>query len=185
MKNFLLFLTLIFFFTLVQAQEENSSHFSAPQLQKIKTETERKVLVLKQKLSNEGFISAGSIEFITDTFRLEETARLKMDIAQSSAAMNEVIYTQADEYDKLLNKYYNRLMKLLGPEDQNSLLQAQRAWLSFRDSEQKLITTLSAPQYSGGGSMVSNTLTYQYADLVIQRALDIGEYYSTVADNQE
>jgi len=185
MKIRTLFYLLIFSCSSAVAQGEASANFTSAQVQKIKTEVERKVISVKQKLTHEGFYSTESIEFMTDTFRIEETARLTMHIAESSAAMNEVISAMANEYDKLLNKYYNRLMKLLSIEDQKILQQAQRNWLTFRDSEQKLITALSAPQYSGGGSMVSNIITYQYADIIVQRALAIGGYYSSVADNQE
>lgn len=185
MKIKTLFYLLIFSCSTAFAQGNTSENFTPAQIQKIKSEAERKVNTLKQKLTNEGFYSAGSIEFMTDTFRVEETTRLTMDIAESSAAMNEVTSNMANEYDKLLNKYYNRLMKLLSIEDQKILLQAQRNWLTFRDSEQKLITTLAAPKYSGGGSMVSNIISFQYADLIVKRAITIGEYYSAVVDNQE
>lgn len=83
-------------------------------------------------------------------------------------------------YDQLLNKYYNRLLKLLQPQDKTALIAAQKAWLQFRDAESKLIRTLSKDEYSGGGTIQSNIVTNSYADLVVKRCIDIFNYYDNI-----
>lgn len=57
---------------------------------------------------------------------------------------------------------------------------AQKAWLQFRDTESKLIKTLSKDEYSGGGTIQSNIVTSSYADLVVKRCIDIFNYYDNI-----
>jgi uncharacterized protein YecT (DUF1311 family) len=185
MKSIYLFLFLLTIAISVSAQTASGSHFTTVQLQSIKATVDKKAAVFKKKLEVEAYESAGAQEFHVDTFKAEETARLKMDIAQSSAAMNAAMGELYTDYDKILNKYYNRLLKQLTPEDQKILIQAQRAWLTFQTAERNLIETLMNPAYSGGGTFMSNIQVGMVTELMIHRTLEIGQYYIMVADVQE
>lgn len=167
------------------AQTESGSSFTPTQIQSIKANVDRKAAAFQKKLETVSYESAGSQEFHVDTFKAEETARLKMDIAESSAAMNEAMHDLYTDYDKILNIYYNRLLKLLTPEDRKILIQAQRAWLIFQTEERKLLETLMKSEYSGGGTVLSNIQVGMVTELMIHRTLEIGQHYRMVADNRE
>lgn len=185
MKAICLFILIISLVRGVYAQTEAPSHFTPAQIQSINASVERKAAAIKKKLEANSFESPGSQEFHLDTFKAEESARLKMDIAESSSAMNEVTNELSAAYDKILNKYYNRLLKLLTPEDQKILIQAQRSWLTFQTAERNLLNTLMDPAYSGGGSIQSNIHTAMVAELLIKRSQEIGAYYQMVSDTKE
>ena len=59
-----------------------------------------------------------------------------------------------DEYDKLLNKYYNRLRGKLSPAQREALLKAQREWLKFRDVEGDFIYKLIIDNYGTMGPVL-------------------------------
>jgi uncharacterized protein YecT (DUF1311 family) len=126
-----------------------------------KTQNKIKSLILKQskdltiKLKKESYTS-NHVDFCIDTFKVFEYSRRKMGYFSSTIGMSETTSEETNKVDSLMNKYYNRLLNLLSNEDQIQLKEAQRAWLSFRDKEIKLIGTLRDPRYSGGGTIQSN-----------------------------
>jgi uncharacterized protein YecT (DUF1311 family) len=168
------------------AQTQEMGSFTPAQIQLIKASVERKALIFLKELESDNYSSAGSREFTLDTFKAEETARMKIDIAESPYATNEALYELEKEYDKILNKYYNRLKNLLNPEDQKILIQAQRAWLAYQTAENQLIQSLMSPENAGDMIMsimtsVSQGLT---SSVLIKRTHEIGAYYQMVADTK-
>ncbi len=83
------------------------------------------------------------IEFSKDTSYIGQVLMQRMKIDYTTVGMNKAIQEMASWYDQLLNKYYNKLLKLLKPQDKTALVTAQKAWLQFKDAESKLIRTLS------------------------------------------
>jgi len=120
------------------------------------------------------------IEFSRDTFYIGQVMAQRMKIDYTTVGMNKAIQEMSSAYDQLLNKYYNRLLKLLKPQDKATLVTAQKAWLQFRDTESKLIRTLSKDEYSGGGTIQSNIVASAYAELVVKRCIDIFNYYDNI-----
>lgn len=178
MKHFFLSIILCFIGNIVLGQ--NSPKEISPEiLKKIKAEVEAQIPKLKLKLAKQE-LNPDEIEFKIDTFRIETIASKRMDIDYSTAGMNITIDELTTDYDKLMNKYYNKLMKSLKPEDKKVLITAQKAWLAFRDAEIKLIGTMTEDQYSGGGTMQSNIRMGQYSSLVVDRTIDIFHYYNGV-----
>src|SRR4249919_2087714 len=68
-----------------------------------------------------------------------------------TAAIREAQGNAYNAWDKELNAQYNKLMTVLAPGDREALKQAQRAWLSFLSSEEKL--WWSASLYGSGGTL--------------------------------
>ena len=120
---------------------------------KIQKEVERELKIYRQKLEKDENISALMKEFSIDTFRVEHTFSAKTADLVNSIDILEAFVAASDEYDALLNKYYNRLLAKLNKEDKKVLITAQKAWISFRDAEQNVIGTMGKEQYSGGGSI--------------------------------
>ncbi len=178
MKHF--FLSIILCFIANIALGQNSPKEISPEiLKKIKAEVEAQIPKLKLKLTKQE-LNPDEIEFKIDTFRIETIASKRMDIDYSTAGMNITVDELTTSYDKLLNKYYGKLMKSLKPEDKKVLITAQKAWLAFRDAEIKLIGTMTEDQYSGGGTMQSNIRMGQYSSLVVERTIDIFHYYNGI-----
>ncbi|KRB56460.1 lysozyme inhibitor LprI family protein [Flavobacterium sp. Root186] len=178
MKHF--FLSIIFCFIGNIALGQNSPKEISPEvLKKIKADVEAQIPKLKLKLVKQE-LNPDEIEFKIDTFRIETITSKRMDIDYSTAGMNITVDELTTNYDKLMNKYYNKLMKSLKPEDKKVLITAQKAWLAFRDAEIKLIGTMTEDQYSGGGTMQSNIRMGQYSSLVVERTIDIFHYYNGI-----
>ena len=150
-------------------------------LQDIKNKVEIEAKKFKTSISKEELAnSADRIEFMMDTFRINHIGLRSMDINYSTAGINQAIDAMTVEYDKLMNKYYNKLANLLEKKDKKALLDAQKAWLAFRDSETKLSETMTYEKYSGGGSMQSNIANDRYLRLIERRMCEIFNYYDDV-----
>ncbi len=148
-------------------------------LKKINAEVELLVPQYKQNLSKQN-LNADEIEFSLDTFQIEQVLSKKMDIDFSTAGMNINVLDCASSYDKLLNKYYNKLLKTLKPENKKILIKAQREWLNFRDAEYKLIYALNDEVYADGGTMRTNIETGVYCNMIIRRTIEIFNYYDAL-----
>lgn len=151
--------------------------------QKIKNDIEKKIPALRKELEARDFMTKDEVEFSLDTFRLNQTTAYCIDIDYSNYGMNKAVIRQTEGYDKLMNKYYNMLMKLLKPEDKKVLVVAQKAWLAFRDAESELINSMTKDEYSGGGTIQSNIAVGSYANMVEQRTIAIFNYYNDVIKN--
>jgi uncharacterized protein YecT (DUF1311 family) len=182
MKHLILFLILFFALRACFGQDSGPQEITPQILQKLKNDIEKQIPSLKQKLSKQYF-NADQIEFSLDTFRVNQLCSRRIEIDYSTMGMNVALEELADSYDKLMNKYYNKLLKSLKPDDQEILINAQRAWLAYRDANGKLIDTLTKEEYSGGGSIQSNVAIGRYEDLVEERAIQIFDYYSSPETN--
>ena len=161
------------------AQNDGPQEVTPQVLQKIKANIEKQIPALKQRMLNRD-LNVDEIEFAIDTFRIEQLASKRMAIDYSTYSMNEATIELTASYDKLLNKYYNKLLKSLKPEDQKILISAQRAWLVFQQAEIKLIDTMIKEEYSGGGSIQSTLQVGSYSSLVVERTKDIFNYYNSI-----
>jgi uncharacterized protein YecT (DUF1311 family) len=182
-KVWLLFLPLFWVAQPLFSQSDGPKAITPQILEKIKDTVEKQVRAFEKILSKQD-ITAEAIEFAIDTFRIEQILLKRMDVDYSTAGMNNTVREMESSYDRLMNKYYNKLIKMLSSDDRKILIAAQKAWLVYRDAEVKLIGTLTEPAYSGGGTMQSNIATGRYADLVVQRTIQIFQYYISVIENK-
>lgn len=116
------------------------------------------------------------IEFKSDTFAIEKRREMKMDINWSTAGMNNATYEAEKEYDHLLNKYYQKLMRRLDKEDKLILRDAQRDWITFRDSEHEVIRMLTKTKYSGGGTIQTTISAAHYLEFTRSRVVELYRY---------
>lgn len=110
---------------------------------------------------------------------VELVASEKFEKAFSTADMLEAGSVVSDEYDRLMNKFYQELLDDITEEDREIVRQAQRDWITFRDSEMKLNRLLSKPRY-GGGTMQPVLNIGNYMELVKERALDLYRHHMRV-----
>jgi uncharacterized protein YecT (DUF1311 family) len=122
------------------------------------------------------------IDFAVDTCRIERIASKKMEIDYSTFGMSMAVDELNSQYDKLLNKYYQKLIAKLKGQDKDFLKQTQRNWIQFRDSEIKLINLLSEDKYSGGGSMQMNIRSGLSLGLTKKRLIDLYQHLQGIND---
>ncbi|MEI6949256.1 lysozyme inhibitor LprI family protein [Paraflavisolibacter sp. H34] len=149
----------------------------------IRQDIEKEIVVLKQQMKNSQATDL-HIEFATDTIRIERYMEKYMDYDYSTAGMRAATYDAAAQYDSLLNKYYKKLLLVLKPEDKKVLQQAQRAWLSYRDNELKLVAVVRKDAYSGGGTLQQLTDTGYYLDIIKSRTIELYHHLSRATQDQ-
>lgn len=179
MKKGLLFIIVCISTFGIYAQGDMPRIVSPEDIKRFNAEIEKQIPALKKRLTKDGFTDT-QIEFAVDTFKIEQLLNRKLEVDYSTAGMNRAMDDRTEQYDKLMNKYYNRVMKYLSEKDKKVLIATQRNWVNFRDSEQKLIYTLTKDEYSGGGSIQSNIAVANYARLIEQRTLQIFEYFQAM-----
>lgn len=179
MKQIILLTTLFVTMHFSFGQNDAPREITLQDLQKIKTDIEKQVPAFKQKLSKRE-LTADEVEFSLDTFRIEQLVSKRMDIDYSTVGMRMAVNEKTTSYDKLMNKYYNKLLKVLKPEDKQILVAAQRAWIAYRDAEAKFIGVMTKDEYSGGGTIQSIIATSSYSELVTKRAIEIFIYYDGI-----
>lgn len=176
-----LYLCILFFAFGISSMAQNAGPQEiTPQIvARLKAEIEKQIPNLKQEFEKQE-MNADEIEFALDTFRIEQLASKKIEINYSTLGMNIAVNDLTESYDKLMNKYYNKLFKLIQPDDKETLIAAQKAWLTFRDKEENLIGTLTNKIYSGGGTIQSNIATGSYLEIVKNRSVKIFNYYNDI-----
>lgn len=116
------------------------------------------------------------IEFKVDTFKIEKRQDLYLDKYFSQQSINQSAYTRYDEYDKLLNKYYNKLLaKIKSKESKNDLKESQRNWIAYRDAEFKFIEN----NFGGLFSMAPLIVQSYHIVIVKDRLVELFEYYNS------
>jgi uncharacterized protein YecT (DUF1311 family) len=118
--------------------------------------------------------SATWSEFSLDTFKIERLIALRINADPSTHGMNAAVSDGTLEYEKLINKYYKKLLDKLKPADKKTLIAGQKAWVAYRDSERGLIDLM--PTYTDGGTIQSNIVVGHRHDLVKKRAIDLFQY---------
>ena len=152
----------------------------AQNTKKVQNIVDKELKVYQKVLEKEGY-DALMIEFSSDTFKVEHTFSATIADMVNSPQILEAGEKATAEYDKLLNKYYNKLLAKLKGDDKKVLIKAQKAWLAFRDAEQDLIGTMSAQQYSGGGSIQKDINESTYQELVKNRLVHIFNHLSRIS----
>ena len=112
---------------------------------KIKPIIEKKINDLIEHSKNEySTLSAKEIEYAKDTLTISEYINEYNNYQASSSTfgMNRAIQFSNWEYDKLLNKYYKSALEMLKPEMKKQLINSQKKWLDYYNSERVFINNL-------------------------------------------
>jgi len=155
---------------------QNPTEVTPELKKKIIQDVEKEIANKKVRLEKDK-VSGINLEFALDTFRAHRFMEKYIDLDYSNFGMQQAGYETPKLYDILLNKYYQRLLTILKGEDKKTLIQAQKAWLTFRDNEFKLVEILSKPEYSGGGTVQQLIESSEYLDLVKKRTIVLFNHY--------
>ncbi|SNR13873.1 lysozyme inhibitor LprI family protein [Tenacibaculum jejuense] len=172
MKYILTFLFLLISFFITAQREVNKTD-----ILRFNKEIDDEIITLKDSLANsKNYVSQIDLEFKLDVYRIEKFASKKINVDNTTMGMTKAIFELEKEYDKLLNKYYQILLKKLKPEDYEKLKMSQRNWISFRDSERALIGIVSQEKYSGGGTIQKNIRASRICEITRKRVYEIKEH---------
>lgn len=89
----------------------------------------------------------------------------------STTGMRQCAWAAMDEWDAEMNQTYAALMQALSPDVQNTLRQAQRAWLDFRDKQFALNNQVFLNEMQG--TMYHVITSGNNMELVKQRAEEL------------
>lgn len=184
MKQFHLLSFIILSFLLLVNQ--NSAAQEIQDSEGLLQQVNKECLQLKQTLEAKEYLSDSdkqrSIGFQCDTFKIERLLALKIENDYSTNGMVQAIYEAEQAYDKLLNKYYQVLLKKLNDADKEILKRSQRNWIQFRDSERILNATILNDEYSGGGTLQQLIISSGYLEITKKRVVEIYQYASRIAE---
>ena len=103
----------------------------------------------------------------------------KIEQDSSTTGMVEAYQWACKEWDKLLNKNYNALMKKLSKAEQDKLLVSQLEWIKYRDLEFEF----NGKYWSGfQGTMYRIAPAAFQSDFIRERALRLGYYLEDLND---
>jgi uncharacterized protein YecT (DUF1311 family) len=178
MRHFQLILLFVFITQFGFAQSPREINDS--ELEKYKQEIQKESIKLQQELLKKDYLSdfdkQVSIDFQIDTFVIERLLSKRISIDYSTAGMTKATYDSEIEYDKLLNKYYQILIKKLNDSDKEILKQSQRNWIQYRNSERKLNNEIAKDEYSGGGTMQRIIVASGYFEITKKRVIELFGY---------
>ena len=118
-----------------------------------------------------------------ETFK-KEHAQLQNHIEKmveknsTTYGMHEALRTEYEELDKLLNKYYNQLMKTLNDEQKIYLRNSQREWLKFRDKEYEFYSSY----YHAMGGTMWGLVSSENRDIIMLRRIE--EIVKLISDGE-
>lgn len=106
--------------------------------------------------------------------KIDHTLEKCLNQDNSTAGQRNCIISAQQSWDKELNKYYTSLNQKLNKTAKKELLEAQRNWISFRDSEFKLINKYYLDVKKGTiFQVISENKKLQ---IIKERALQLKEY---------
>jgi uncharacterized protein YecT (DUF1311 family) len=106
---------------------------------------------------------------------IDKELRCCLDSSQNytTAGMSGCVIKATEEWDKELNKNYQKLLLLLTDEQKIMLKESQRKWIEFRDKEIQFSNDLYS---SLGGTMWVPVMYETRMNLTRERALEIQTY---------
>lgn len=135
----------------------------------------RQIATFKNKyMASNEFAGKSEVEFAVDTFSISLCEDVLINDDSSTLGMMQTIYAAAEDYDALLNKYYQKLRNSLDSNGKAALLKAQRAWIAFRDADDELSGAAMPPD----GSMWRVVHASNHQERIKQRVIQLFNYYS-------
>jgi len=119
------------------------------------------------------------LEFAIDKFKIDKKMNLELEDDYTTAGMLQATYNAHQSYDDLLNKYYKKLLNKLEPGDKETLKEAQRNWIKFKNSDKQLNNLIAKDEYSGGGTIQQIFVASRNLDITKSRLDQIYEYLSS------
>lgn len=98
----------------------------------------------------------------------------------TTAGIGNCVNKAYSMWDKELNLAYATLMSSLAPTEQQTLRNAQRKWISYRDAEFKVMAAI----YTNGGTVYITMRQLDALDLLKSRVLQLQGYLTLVQESK-
>ncbi|WP_040496767.1 lysozyme inhibitor LprI family protein [Fulvivirga imtechensis] len=121
------------------------------------------------------FSSFTSVIFAQIKHPIDKELDLCLEEATPTAAAIECMTKASEAWDKELNKYYQLYLAALNEENKETLKEAQRQWIVYRDKEFSLIDAHYYNQLEG--TMWRPIAAGTRMRIVKSRALELQNYY--------
>ncbi len=131
---------------------------------------------IPDKLFSQSSFSETEVEFKADTVLAEAHFMYCKHLDPSAIGMNLCLNKYIEEWETLLNKYYQALIPYTGGDMRAALVGSQWNWRSYLDKEVALYDSIIRTQLGGGGTPGNIVGTYR-ATLVKDRAIRMFHYY--------
>lgn len=119
-------------------------------ISRINKEIETEIIKFKDSLINKvGKMKPVIMDYLVDEYRVKNLFLKKLRIDDSTLGRSIAEIELGENYDKLLNKYYQILLKELKPEDAKKLRLTQRSWMKYRDNEMEMIDVTTRNSHIG------------------------------------
>lgn len=165
---------IIFCFLLEALAVTAQGSISKLEMSEIKKKVEIEAITYRDSIKKADLhITDLDLDFLIDVYRVESLSNYKILIDDTTTGMSTAVYELNQDYDGLLNKYYNILLEKLQKEDVITLKISQRNWIKFRDAEIDLIRLISKEEYSGGGTIQNNIRAANICNLTRSRLYEI------------
>lgn len=188
MKNILIILT-TFFLTNICFSQDDLREVTKEDSINFEKSIAFSVDSLKQVLSLHDYLNENdkdlTIEFQLDTFKVEKRLELYINQDYSDYGMKIACNNQINDYEKLLNKYYKKLLAELNTEDKETLKIAQRNWIKYREAELNLNFLISQDNYSGGGTIQTLFVLSRNIEITKARVIEFYDYLGRMAMNDD
>lgn len=170
MKN-ILFLTFFIgsFFSTIAQDEPETDHV------KLQQDTKNASVKFKQQISaleyNSDFEKSTSISFRVDTFLIQDFLNRRLEFDYTTRDMTEAFNQAKEEYEKLINKYYQILYNKVNETDKQAVKSNHESWIAYETAEIALMRILYKEDYTGGDSIQSINYAADLMHLKKERAL--------------
>ena len=174
MKKILLIVALFLVSTTVFCQNTNDDSDDSTY---IAEHLKQAVTHFKQRLNKD--YKLFQIEYCVDTFKVAEQYLIATKRYNTDFGIKVALAKRADAYEELLNKYYNKLLRELDKEAKSTLIDAQKKWLTFRNANGDVTSSLDST-YLGKGSMSGMEALEFDEDIVVARLNQLYNYYALI-----
>ena len=117
-----------------------------------------------------------------DTYSIDKSEQEALDKAISTSDMVDATYEALKQWESEMDKYYNKLIKVLSKEAQEAFKESQEAWVEFRDAEFKAVVGLRDGLQ---GTMHIPIAASNEKEIIKQRALTLKWYYQYLLEHKE
>jgi uncharacterized protein YecT (DUF1311 family) len=124
--------------------------------------------------------SETEVGFIADTVLAEARFLYCNKLDPSVAGMNLCLNKYIKEWETILNKYYEKLIPFTSGDMRSALVESQRNWGAYLDTEVALYGSMIQTQFNGGTP--GNIVGSYKAGLIKERAIRMFHYYLFILD---
>lgn len=135
---------------------------------------------MPDKLFSQPSFSETEVEFKADTVLAEAHYLYCKHLDPSVAGMNVCLNKYIEEWDAILDKYYQKLLPYTGGDMRAALVGSHYNWRSFLEKEVALYHSVISLQLNGG--TIGNVGGTYRAGLIKGRAIRMFHYYLFILD---